>query len=366
MPDVVMFADTFRSPELRHEIPLLAPDEMVYVERNGTRSVFAGSLELPRLEEIDGLECYAFEEVGADELIAAGMRRRAREPEYVLRACRKLGVTRATVPRTFPLYVADHLRANGVEVEPDGAFFDERRRAKNAAELAGIRRAVAATELAFARAKELLAEGEQTCESLKAAIGRVFAEEGMSVPDPPLVSHGAQTTVGHDPGSGTILPGEPVVLDLFPQDPDSGCFSDLTRTFCVGEPPDELVAYHRICKEALDLVIPEIRPGVTGAELHRISCGPFEKAGIKTQLSKTQGEVLEDGYYHSLGHGVGLELHEEPMLGRNGAPLVAGDVVAVEPGAYRIGFGGCRLEDLVLVTEDGCEVLSSFPHDLAV
>ena len=60
----------------------------------------------------------------------------------------------------------------------------------------------------------------------------------MVVPDPPLVSHGAQTTVGHEPGSGPIAPGEPVVLDLFPQDPESGCFSDMTRTFCVGEAPD--------------------------------------------------------------------------------------------------------------------------------
>ncbi len=366
MPDVLMFADTLRSPELRHEVPLPAPDAMVYIERNGTRSVFAGSLELPRLAEIDGLTCYAFEDIGADDLIAAGLGWRDREVEYVLRACRKVGVTRAIVPSTFPLSVADYLRGNGIELESDGERFDRRRRTKTEAELAGIRRAVHATELAYARAKELLAEGPQTCESLKVAINLVFAEEGVLVPDPPLVSHGAQTTVGHDPGSGTILPGEPVVLDLFPQDPDSGCYSDMTRTFCVGEAPAELVTYHRLCRESLDRVIPAIRPGVTGAELHRISCEPFEEAGIKTQLSKAPGEVLEEGYYHSLGHGVGLELHEAPSLGRNGEELVAGDVIAVEPGAYRIGFGGCRIEEMVLVTEDGCEVLSSFPHDLVV
>jgi Xaa-Pro aminopeptidase len=366
MPDILIYADTVRSPELRHEVPLLVPDEVIYVERNGDRHVFASSLELPRLAEIDGLAVYAFEELGADDLVAAGLGRRERELEYVLRACRRLGVAQAVVPGAFPVAAADHLRANGVELAPDGALFDRRRRAKNAAELAGIRRAARATEVALARAKELLAQGERTCEGLKAAINLVFAQEGMAVPDPPLVSHGPQTTIGHDPGSGTIVEGEPIVIDLFPQDPDSGCFSDLTRTFCVGEPPAELVEYHRICVEALERVLPAIRPGVTGAELHRISCEPFEEAGIKTQLSKASGEVLVEGYYHSLGHGVGLELHEEPTLGRNGAELVAGDVVAVEPGAYRTGFGGCRLEDLVLVTEDGCELLSTFPHDLAV
>jgi Xaa-Pro aminopeptidase len=366
MPDVVMYADTWRSPELRHEVPLLVSDPFVYVERNGTRTIYVGSLEIPLLQAIDGLEVFPFEELGVDEMIAAGLGRRERDPEYVLRACRKLGVTKATVPWGFPLYIADHLRANGVELETDAGLFDRRRRAKNASELAGIKRAIAATELAYARAKELLAAGPQTCEGLKSAINLVFAEQGMAVPDPPLVSHGAQTTIGHEPGHGPIAPGEPVVLDLFPQDPESGCFSDMTRTFCVGEAPEELVGYHAVCEESLRLVVDAIRPGVTGAELHRISCEPFHEAGIKTQLSKEPGEVLEEGYFHGLGHGVGLELHEEPGLGRNGPELVAGDVIAIEPGAYRLGFGGCRIEDVVLVTEDGCEVLTSFPHDLVV
>ncbi len=366
MSDVVMYADTFRAPELRHEVPLLVSDPFVYVERNGLRTVFVSSLEIPLLEAIDGLECRPFEDLDVDEMMAAGLNRRQRDPEYVLRACRELGVTKAAVPWGFPLYIADHLRANGIELEVDGDRFDRRRRTKNEAELAGIKRGIHATELAYARAKELLASGPQTCESLKSAINHVFAEQGMAVPDPPIVSHGTQTTVGHEPGHGPIAPGEPIVLDLFPQDPESGCFSDMTRTFCVGEAPEELLRYHAVCEESIELVLAAIRPGITGAELHRISCKPFDEAGIKTQLSKTPGEVLEEGYYHSLGHGVGLELHEEPGLGRNGVELVAGDVIAIEPGAYRLGFGGCRLEDMVLVTEDGCEVLTSFPHDLVV
>ncbi len=362
-----MFADTIRSPELRHEVPVPAPDPMIYVERDGSRLVFAGSLEMPRLAEVDGLEPVAFEEIGLDELIAAGKSWRECEPELVVSACRHAGVGRAVVPRSFPVAVADHLRANGVEVVADGPAFDRRRRAKTATELAGIRRALRASEQATARVRELLGGGgEITCEELRTEISRLFTDAGVVTPDGLIVSHGAQTAVGHEPGHGRIETGEAVLVDLYPQDPDSGCYSDLTRTFCVGEPPAELVEYHALCREALERTYERVRPGVTGAELHRVAAAVFEERGIPTQLTKRPGEVLADGFYHSLGHGVGLEVHEPPLLGRNGEELVAGDVLAVEPGCYRRGFGGCRLEDLVLVTDDGCELLTDFPYELGV
>ena len=140
--------------------------------------------------------------------------------------------------------------------------------------------------------------------------------------------------------------------------------SPRSSTFVVGEPSDELREWHRLCKEGLDRALGAIRPGVAGAELHRLVCDLFHEHGYPTQLSKQPGEVLVDGFFHSLGHGVGLEVHEAPALGRSGEELVTGDVVAVEPGLYRSGYGGCRLEDLVLVTEDGCENLTDFPYDL--
>jgi Xaa-Pro aminopeptidase len=172
--------------------------------------------------------------------------------------------------------------------------------------------------------------------------------------------------VGHDEGSGPVSAGEPIVVDLYPQDAVSGCFADMTRTFCLGEPPTELLGYHARCREALERVVPLIGPGVTGRALYDAVCDFFEGHGHATQRSKVEGEVLTDGFFHSLGHGVGLEVHEAPGLGRTGKePFVVGDVIAVEPGLYRAGFGGCRLEDLILVTEDGCEVLTSYPYDLA-
>jgi Xaa-Pro aminopeptidase len=139
----------------------------------------------------------------------------------------------------------------------------------------------------------------------------------------------------------------------------------MTRTFCLGEPPEELVRYHVLVKEALDRAVRAVRPGIKGSELHRIVCEIFQEHGLPTQLTKDPGKPLEDGFFHALGHGVGLEVHELPSLGRTGdEPLVTGDVLAIEPGLYRKGFGGCRLEDLVLVIDDGAEVLTDFPYEL--
>ena len=126
-----------------------------------------------------------------------------------------------------------------------------------------------------------------------------------------------------------------------------------------------MASWHELSRTALERVCAEVRPGVTGRELFATACDVFEAAGEPTQRTKAEGESLRDGFFHSLGHGVGLEIHEEPALGRTGAdPLVPGDVVAVEPGCYRHGYGGVRLEDLVLVTEDGCERLPDFPYEL--
>ena len=376
MSEILVYADSLRSPEMRHEVPIAVPDPFLYAERDGKGSVVASSFELGRINEVaPHLEVLPLEEFGLDELYAQGLSRDEIELEVILRAARRFGLERASVPSTFPLEVADHLRANGIEVKADRELFIGRRRVKNDAELAGIRRAQRAAEGAMEAARELMRAAEPqngglvvdgeplTCERLKLAVEQVFTEHGVFA-DEFIVSHGAQTAIGHDMGSGPIAPNEPICLDLFPRDRESGCYADMTRTFVVGEPSDELREYHKLCREALDRAVAAVKPGIPGKDLNRLACDVFEEHGFPTLLSKQPGEVLKDGFYHSLGHGVGLEVHEEPALGRGPGELVAGDVIAVEPGLYRNGYGGCRLEDLVRVTEDGAETLTDYPYDL--
>jgi Xaa-Pro aminopeptidase len=365
MPDVLMYADTYRTPELRHEVPIGIPDPFLYAEKDGVKHIVIGSMEIPRLSALGLFELHPSEEYGVDELVRSGLEYAQIRAEIAVRAVKALGITSAVVPETFPLWLADQLRAEGVELTVDGDFFDDRRRVKSEAELAGIRKAQRAAEAGMDAARELLRRGAPlTVEEVKAAMSRVFSDHGTTCDDF-IVAPGAQGAVGHDMGSGPIGEGVPIVIDIWPRDNESFMYCDMTRTFVIGDVPDDVREWHRLTKEALDRAISEIADGAAGRAIFDGTCEIYEAAGYPTQRTKQAGETLADGFFHGLGHGVGLEVHEEPGLGMaSKKPLRAGDVVTVEPGLYRQGYGGVRLEDLVLVTTNGAENLTQYPYDL--
>jgi len=375
VPDVLILADTIRSPEMRHEVPVVVPDPLLYIERNGDRHVVTSAFEVERLEGQNGLKPHPHEEFGWDDLVAKGISLEEVELETYVRAVQELGVQSAIVPPTFPIEFADRLRAAGIELAADRSAFVQRRRVKTEAELEGIRRAQRGAEAGMDAARELFRRAEDkggalvvdgeplTCERVKVAIQQAFTEHDLAA-DEFIASHGAQTAIGHELGHGEIKAGEPIVLDIWPRDRESACYTDMTRTYVIGEPPEELVEYHRLVHDALERSLAAIKPGIPGRDVYVLVCELFHEHGYPTGLHKDPGEVLEDGFFHGLGHGVGLEVHEQPWLSRYPGELVAGDVITLEPGLYRNGFGGCRLEDIVLVTEDGGERLTEYPYDL--
>jgi len=364
---VLIYGAPDTSPDLFHAIPVGIIDPFLYAEARGRRVATVSVLDADKVRAL-GIDVIDRAELGDDELIAAGMTATERHVEIALRACRQLGLERAIVPPAFPLGVADHLRAGGVALEVDSEAFVLRRRAKTEAQLAGIRRAQKAADAAMAVAADLIRELRPplTSEAIRAAMTGVCDEHGCDLPGDVIVAHGAQSADGHEAGRGALSAGEAVVVDIWPRDRESRCWADMTRTFVAGggTPDDELAEYWRLTRASLELVYPEVRDGADGGAIYRRSCEPFIEAGKPTQLTKARGEVLRDGYYHGLGHGVGLEVHERPGLGRSADRLRAGDVITLEPGCYRQGYGGCRLEDLVVVTPDGCETLTDFPYDL--
>jgi Xaa-Pro aminopeptidase len=380
VPDVLIHGDTFRSAALRHELPLGIIDPFSYFEVDGRRVAVISSMEAGRVAEVAAeveiVDPYA---LGLDELIGQGLRWDEMEAELCARAAARLGAKRLSVPAALPVAVADRLRADGVEIVPDEREFISRRRSKSAAEVEGVRRAQKAADAAMAAGADLLraarAEdgvlhlngGPLTAEAVRARIREVCADHDAPTTEDIIVAAGPAGATGHEAGAGPIQAGVPIVVDIWPRDERSGCFADMTRTFVAGgEPAEDVARWHELCEQALERVYGQLKPGATGKQLFETACEVFEQAGELTQRTKPEGEPLRDGFFHSLGHGVGLEVHEEPPLGRSGQDrLVPGDVVAIEPGCYRNGYGGVRVEDLALVTDDGYERLTDYPYALA-
>ena len=379
MPDVLIIGDTFRSPELRNEIPLGVPDPFVYLEHDGARHVYIGSMEVPRIRGLGlDLTVHPLEEIGIDELRAEGFGYYELYLEWVARSCVHAGLTGALVPHTFPAGHLDRVRQVGIELTVDQPTFDARRRVKSVPQLEGIRRAQRAAEAGLSTGIALMRratsnegalwlDGEAlTVERVKQAMGMTFAEHGCTAEEF-VVAPGPQGAAGHDMGHGPIPFGVPVVFDLWPRDDASSCFADMTRTIVAGPVSDQVREWHRVTHEALVAATAFVRAGVECRDVFDKVCDVYEAAGYPTQRTKTAGQVLNNGFFHGLGHGVGLEVHEGPYLGLLPAgPLLAGDVITLEPGVYEPAIGGVRLEDLVLVTDDGCEVLTDFPYDLEV
>jgi Xaa-Pro aminopeptidase len=378
--NVLIYGDTTTSPAMRHELPLAIGDPFLYLESDGRRAVLTNTLEEARIAQAaPEVERLLGDALGRDELISAGYSRTEVQLELCVRAVAAMSLSEAVVPPEFPLALADRLRANGVKLNPEEAPFSERRRHKTDLETAGIRRAAGAAVEAMRAAAAMLREAEVrddqlrnggeplTSEVVRARIREVCGRLGATAPPDTMVkTMGQDPRIGHYPGAGPLPVDTPILIDLWPRDEESGCCADMTRTFVRGEISDAVGELHELVVSAHERACGAVRPGVAGLELYDLVCEIFEAAGHPTQRTKQPDEPLREGFYAALGHGVGLEVHEPPALGRTAQErLIAGDVIAIEPGLVVRSVGGVRVEDLLVVTDDGSENLTAVvPHDL--
>jgi Xaa-Pro aminopeptidase len=376
MTDLLFYGDTQSSAAMRHELPVAIGDPFLIAVVDGRLHVMAGNLERDRIAAAaPDATILGIADLGFYELLESGMSFYEIDLELASRAVARLGVREAVVDPDVPVGIADRLRADGVVLHPDHTAVAARRRRKSAAELAGIRRAQVATNAGMRAAAALLREsapegdrlvraGEVvTAEAVRDALREACRSHGAPAPPDVIVASVWQGT-GHDPGSGPLPANLPIVIDLWPQDEASGCWADMTRTFVVGEIGEPVRILEDLVRTALERARVAVRPGVTGRELHALTCDLFEAAGHRTQRTGP-GDDPDEGFQFSLGHGVGLAIHEAPALGQTGHDeLVAGDVVAIEPGLRQSGIGEVRFEDLLVVTDDGCETLTDYPFDL--
>ena len=381
MRGLLLFGDTERSAALRHEIPIPIGDSLLFAEVDGRRYVLTSHLEHERVKrarpDAEVLDYFA---LGFKDLVERGLSFAEAGREAEVRAVKEIGMTEAIVPGDFPLALGDRLREDGVALTIDDAAVELRRRAKSPAELEGIRAAQRAAEAGMTAAAGLLARARPSAEGrlevdgkpllaedVRATLRDACAEHGAPCP-PDVIVASVWQGVGHEPGSGPLPAGLPIQIDIWPRHEVTACWADMARTFMVGSPASEhadLIAEQaQLVRSALTEAEAAVRPGITGRELFDATCDSFEAAGYPTQRTASSGDDA-DGFQHSLGHGVGLEVHEAPPLGLAGRdPLLAGDVLAIEPGLWDRRVGGVTFEDLVLVTESGSELLTRFPYDL--
>jgi Xaa-Pro aminopeptidase len=247
---------------------------------------------------------------------------------------------------------ADVLRAGALELEPERGLVESLRAVKDAEELEALRRACAVADGALEQVAAAGLVGRTEAE-LAWELERLMREGGASAASfEVFVGAGANGALPHgEPGGRRVEAGQLIVVD-FGCVVDGYC-SDCTRTFATGELEDEAARVYELVRDAQARALEAVRAGASGRDVDEVSRAPIRDAGY--------GEE----YGHGLGHGVGLLVHEAPALRPESTDtLVPGNVVTVEPGVYLPGRFGVRIEDLVAVTDDGCEILTGFTKEL--
>jgi Xaa-Pro aminopeptidase len=375
---VLMLADSVRDADLFMATGISVVDPFIYVETDGRRLIVTSEIEADAARRNSrATDVWLNSKFGARDLVAGGMGWDDAQLEVLGRVVAELGLDEVVVPPSFPVVAADLLRGRGIEVRPDRERFQVRRRAKDERALAGIRAAQRGTEAAMARVVEVLGAStpkgdglvfggeELTAERVRAEVIATLRAHGCEG-EPPITSPGPQGAFVHELGTGPVRPGESLIVDIFPVHSESRFCADMTRTFCFGKAPELLRHMHSTVREAVKRSTEAIRTGVNGREVWEAACDAIEAGGYRTERSVGAGDSLDEDFFHGLGHGVGLEVHEAPSMGLSGDDLIAGDVVTIEPGVYRKGFGGVRLEDLAVVRDDGADVLTDFPYDMEI
>jgi Xaa-Pro aminopeptidase len=289
---------------------------------------------------------------------------------------RERGIREARVsPRLHAVHLED-LRANGIAAEVDRDLFVAERRHKSPAESEAIQASQRAAEAAVVEVARQLATAEVndgllwaegrplTSERLYARAQLLLGEMGFTCPDM-IIAGSPENAIPHYRGEGPIRAGAPVIIDIFPVGRTSHYHGDLTRTVVVGEIPEEFRRMHAAALQALDAGEESIRSGVTGKEVHLAVCQVLVDRGYGTTSAGYEGPDGVARMNHSTGHGVGLDVHEEPALRETAeSPLLDGDVVTVEPGLYKLGLGGVRVEDTGMVTANGFKNFTTLTRSL--
>jgi Xaa-Pro aminopeptidase len=363
----LFIAASEQDSNLYYATRFMAPDPFIYLEIKGERLMVMSDLEMDRARtqaSVDRVLSYS-------EIEQKAKKQGIKDPtavDIVHVVLKESKIRRLSVPANFPVIHAARLQERGYSLKPKRDPFYEQRVLKTAEEVRHIEDAQRATEEAVAAAHTLLRRAEikdeqlwldgevVTSERIKKFVNVKLMERDC-IAQHTIVAGGEQACDPHNEGSGPLPAHRSIIFDVFPRSATSRYFADMSRTVIRGKVSAELKRLYGAVKDAQEDAIDKIKDGADGMKIHQGICARFEKAGYKTGL--VNGRM--QGYFHGTGHGVGLDIHEAPRISRTGSLLQEGHVVTVEPGLYYPGLGAVRIEDMVLVTKDGCRNLTNFP-----
>ena len=369
---LLMIGSSERCANLFYATRFRAPGSFVFLWTPHKKIMLAHNLEIDRARDqasVDQVLSYTQYEKRAKER----SQERPNGNVVLLELLRDLGLGKLQVPADFPLGVADFLRGEGIELIIAAEPLFPQRKIKDAEEIKGIRRAMRAAEAGMETAIEglraadvrdgvLFLDGDVlTSERLRRMVHQTLMDCD-SIGEHTIIASGDQGCDPHQVGFGPLRAGETIIIDIFPRDETSGYYGDLTRTICKGPASKPVQHLYETVLEAQQLGLDHIRPSAEGHLIHKSIQRFFCDAGYETG----EQDGYMQGYIHSTGHGLGLEIHEGPRIGRHGDVLESGHVVTMEPGLYYRGLGGVRIEDTVVVCESGYETLSRLPKVLEV
>jgi Xaa-Pro aminopeptidase len=380
---LLLYSDSYRDANMFYLTKFLAPDPFIYLKKVDEEPIIVVSqMEYPRAQKqsiIKDVKSYQDYDYLSTLKTAKDPQRGAMK--FIAKVAEKeLGrETRICVPPNLAVIVADVLRAEGLTIGPMFGVVEKARETKDSQEVEEIKAVQAVNEKVTSEAIELIADSEVgsngtlqvreeplTVGKLKAFFGCKLLEKGCLPEEDIIVACGTKSSDPHYMGEpeDKLKADQPIILDIYPRSIQKRYWTDMTRTVVKGKAPDKVQKMFDAVFEAKNASFDAIHAGALGSDVYAVCCDVLEKAGYETTRG---GRKVTAGMTHSLGHGVGLQIHESPRMNEFSTfPLKEQNVVTVEPGVYDPQIGGVRLEDTIEVTKSGYNNLTKLETRLEI
>ncbi len=369
----VIIDSTEKNADLYYITGFSAPDPFIYFKIGSRKHMMMNDLEIDRAKKTANV--HSVLSLTKYQKKAEKLSKTPTALDALIVALKEKKIKKLLVPDSMAFTKVDYFRNKKFRVESGPTPFYLNRLQKNPKEMKYVLDAQRAVFSAMRLAEDMIRKSTikknalylqgkpLTSERVRDEIQLHLYGKGYVCSEGTIVACGNDSIDPHNFGSGILRPHQSIIVDIFPKSMKTLFYGDATRTFCKGKAPAKLRKMYNVVKKAQIDAMKKIRAGVNGFKIHQGILDYFESQGFST--GEKNGRM--QGFFHSTGHGIGLELHEAPLrIGPVDYKMKKGYVASVEPGLYYKGIGGVRIEDLVYVTGSGCKILASYPKKLEI